>query len=216
MHRLRQIEPRTIYIYIYIYISIYIYIYTYIYIYIYIVYNRCTDCDASFTNTGGRCAAEVRKRRLLKRGLEHGVRAPVFYGNVQEQTGENGFPRIPTGSLFCSYRNLRKSPETSGSLRDNVIKESCTPVPSYSRRRRLSGYFDRRVSSCSSLPAALGDMGIGNDCSLRLRAKRLIRRPPLQEQRTVSCLCVSKAKQNMGIGKGRHSGIPAAPVCWAL
>ena len=55
-----------------------------------------------------------------KRGLEHGVRAPVFYGNLREQTGENGIPRIPTGSLCCSYRNLRKYSETSESLRENV------------------------------------------------------------------------------------------------
>ena len=38
-----------------------------------------------------------------KRVLEYGVRAPVFYGNLREQTGQNGFPQIPTGSLFCSY-----------------------------------------------------------------------------------------------------------------
>ena len=63
--------------------------------------------------------------------LEYGVRAPVFYGNLREQTGESGFLRIPTGILFCSYRNLEKSPETSGSLRDNVISESCIPVPSW-------------------------------------------------------------------------------------
>ena len=35
-----------------------------------------------------------------------------------EQMEENGFPQIP---LFCYYRNLRKSPDTSGSLRENVI-----------------------------------------------------------------------------------------------
>ena len=59
--------------------------------------------------------------RKVKRGLEYEVWAPVFYGNLWEQTGENGFPRIHTGSLLCSYRNLRKSPETSGSLQDNVV-----------------------------------------------------------------------------------------------
>ena len=47
---------------------------------------------------------------MSKRVLEYGVQAPVFYGNLREQTGENGFPRIPTGSLFCSYRDLRKLP----------------------------------------------------------------------------------------------------------
>ena len=50
-----------------------------------------------------------------KRVLEYGVRAPVFFGNLREQTGENCFPRRPTGSLFCSYctdifEHLRKPP----------------------------------------------------------------------------------------------------------
>ena len=57
----------------------------------------------------------------IKRVLEYGVRAPVFYGNLREQTGENGFPRKPTGNLFCSYGRLRMSPETSRSFRENVI-----------------------------------------------------------------------------------------------
>ena len=39
---------------------------------------------------------------LCWRVLEYGVRAPVSYGNLREQTGENGFPRKPTGSLRCS------------------------------------------------------------------------------------------------------------------
>ena len=41
-----------------------------------------------------------------------------IYGSKRETN--NGFPRIPTGILFCSHRNLRKSLETSGSLRENV------------------------------------------------------------------------------------------------
>ena len=28
-----------------------------------------------------------------KRVLDYGVRAPVFYGNLRERKGENGFPR---------------------------------------------------------------------------------------------------------------------------
>ena len=44
---------------------------------------------------------------VCKRVPEYGGRAPVFYGKLREQKGEDGFPRIPTGSLFCSYRNLR-------------------------------------------------------------------------------------------------------------
>ena len=56
-----------------------------------------------------------------ERVREYGVRAPVFYGNLREQTGENGFPRKPTGNLFCYCRNLRKSLEASGNLWENVI-----------------------------------------------------------------------------------------------
>ena len=63
----------------------------------------------------------ISKGAVYKRGLEYGIGAPVFCGNLREQTGENGFPRKPTGSLLCSYRNLRTSPEAFGSLRENVI-----------------------------------------------------------------------------------------------
>ena len=37
-----------------------------------------------------------------KRVLEYGVRAPVSNEDLREQTGENGFPRKPTGSLSHS------------------------------------------------------------------------------------------------------------------
>ena len=70
------------------------------------------------------CARATKSRQLFQhimRGLVYGLQALVLYGNLREQTGENGFPQIPTGSLFCSYRNLTKSPETSGSLRENII-----------------------------------------------------------------------------------------------
>ena len=84
----------------------------YIYIYIYISSHVCTW-------------------PVAERVLEYGVRAPVFCGNLREQTGEeNSFPRNPAGILVCSYRHLRKSPETSGSLRESAIQESCTPAPS--------------------------------------------------------------------------------------
>ena len=43
------------------------------------------------------------KRPPVREYLSAGLRAPVFYGNLREQTGESGFPRIPTGILFCSY-----------------------------------------------------------------------------------------------------------------
>ena len=53
---------------------------------------------------------------IHKRVLENGVRAPVFCGSLREQTGENGFPRKPTGSLFCSCGNLRKPPGVYGRM----------------------------------------------------------------------------------------------------
>ena len=42
----------------------------------------------------------------VKRVLEYGVRAPVLYGHLREKW----FSTKPTGSLFCSRRNLRKPP----------------------------------------------------------------------------------------------------------
>ena len=48
--------------------------------------------------------------------LEYGVWAPVFFGNLREQTGDQCFPRMPAGSLFCSYRNLRKPPGVCGTM----------------------------------------------------------------------------------------------------
>ena len=74
--------------------------------------------------------------RAIKSVLEYGVRAPVFYGNLREQMGENSFPREPTGNLCCPYRDLRTYPETFGNLRENVIQESCTPVPCYKTASR--------------------------------------------------------------------------------
>ena len=45
------------------------------------------------------------------------------------QTGENGFPRKPTGNMF-SYRDLQQYLETpwNQKLRKNVIQESCAPI----------------------------------------------------------------------------------------
>ena len=84
-------------IYIYMYIFMILGVYTCVYIYICHMY----------------------KERTWVRGTGSGL-----LRNLLVQTGNNS-----TGSLFCSYinLNLRKSPETSGSLRDNVIEESCTP-----------------------------------------------------------------------------------------
>ena len=119
------------YIYIYIYMMyMYVCIYIYIYIYIYISIHTYTY--------------------MAKRVLEEcGVRAPVFYGNPREQTGESGFPRWPTGSLFCSYRNLlenlRKPPGVYGRMysRNPVI----TPVPSEASK-------SRELTSSSGRPPA--------------------------------------------------------------
>ena len=41
-----------------------------------------------------------------------------IYGSKQEK---HGFPRIPTGSLFCSFRDRRTSTEASGNLGEKVI-----------------------------------------------------------------------------------------------
>ena len=59
------------------------------------------------------------KHSWTKIGLEYGV--PTSSGFLRKSTGENGFPRIPSGSLLCCHRDLRTSPETSGSLQDDVI-----------------------------------------------------------------------------------------------
>ena len=67
---------------------------------------------------GGLGKKQLGTRWGCKRGLEgYGLRFSTR--NLREQTGENSFPRISTGILFSYYRKLRKSPETSGSLRDN-------------------------------------------------------------------------------------------------
>ena len=68
--------------------------------------------------SGGEAEAEAEaetgaNKNTFKRGLGYGVRAPVFYGNLREQTGEKRFS-------INAYRKLvlflQKSPKTSGSL----------------------------------------------------------------------------------------------------
>ena len=44
------------------------------------------------------------------------MRAPVFYGNLREQTGENGFPREPTDRKLALL--LQQSPKISGNLQE--------------------------------------------------------------------------------------------------
>ena len=67
---------------------------------------------------GGRRPSQMgRSDTVSKRGLEYGVRAPVFYGNLREQTRENGFPLKPAGVLFCYFyisESLRKPPGVHG------------------------------------------------------------------------------------------------------
>ena len=79
-----------IYIYMYIYTCICIYVYIYIYIYVYIyIYTHVY----MYTHTYAHSALWTFENRPSREYLRNGVRAPVLYGNVREQTGENGFPR---------------------------------------------------------------------------------------------------------------------------
>ena len=55
----------------------------------------------------------------LKRALEYEVQAPVFYGNLWEQTGKNVLFCLKTHRKLVLF--LQKSPESSGSLWENVI-----------------------------------------------------------------------------------------------
>ena len=52
--------------------------------------------------------------------LEYGARAPVLYGSLREQTGENGFPRTPAGNVFLVLteisEGLRKPPGAYGRM----------------------------------------------------------------------------------------------------
>ena len=105
-----------------------------------LIRSQCAPSRRAATSraAGAAAGARVRPHRrwpqllYIREYSRTGVQAAVFYGNLREQTGENRFPRKPTESLFCSYCTeiFEKSPETSGSLRDNVVLESCTPVPS--------------------------------------------------------------------------------------
>ena len=74
------------YIYIYIYICEYVYISLslniYIYIYIYIYTLRCMVSKCVLVELIS-CGFGL----LTKKVPEYGVRAPAFYGNLQEQTG---------------------------------------------------------------------------------------------------------------------------------
>ena len=74
-----------------------------IYIYIYRIYyvipstcksNKENNKDSIYDVIPFYAQKGVRREDLSN----YGVRAPVFCGNLREQTGENSFPRIPTGS----------------------------------------------------------------------------------------------------------------------
>ena len=110
-----------IYIYIYMYMNMYMYMYMCIYIYIY-TYTYAYICTtyAFRTTTYEKMqlseSNEVPETKIL---LGYWVRAPVFTGILQEHTGENSFPRIPTGIGYCSYRiseNLREPPGVYGRM----------------------------------------------------------------------------------------------------
>ena len=61
----------------------------------------------------------VRSTETSIRVLEYGVRfSTEIYGSKREKTF---FHKCLPENWFCSFRHLRKSPETSGSLRENVI-----------------------------------------------------------------------------------------------
>ena len=75
--------------YTHIPLSLYIYIYIYVYTYIHMFHGYDFY---TFTNNFGDAHTPS-----IEGVLEYGVRAPVFCGNLREQTAENGFPRIPTG-----------------------------------------------------------------------------------------------------------------------
>ena len=76
---------------------------------------------------------------------------PVSYwcGSLREQTEENGFPRKPTGSLFCSYRhlrNLRKPPGVNG-----VLLESRNPVLQFPLRESREPSLSLRLPCLPAL-----------------------------------------------------------------
>ena len=77
-----------------------------------------------FTDTGMSLPCSVAPALLglwVKKVLEYGCTGSGFLRKSMGANGRNGFPPKPTGNFFCSYGNLRTSPETSGSFRENVI-----------------------------------------------------------------------------------------------
>ena len=134
-----------IYIYVYIYVRIcvhwvcrhgcwgsllpsrcYTYIYIYIYIYICIV---CIYVTMNSTRLIVFCFCVMWCFRRSSAGPDQTCPGPCPHPGPRLRitcvlfinpywTPDEG---IPTGILICSYRSLRKSPETSGSLRENVI-----------------------------------------------------------------------------------------------
>ena len=95
------------YIYIYIYICVYIYIYIHIGPSVIIRPSiRPSHAPDSRTSSYRR---SPQPKEIGEYSSNYGL------GNLREQTGEDGCPRKPSGSLFYSNRTLRKYPETSGS-----------------------------------------------------------------------------------------------------
>ena len=83
-----------------------------------------------FVHTNGlrACNNDLIVREDLITG--YGLRfSPEIYGSKREKTvSTNTYRKLV---LFVLCRHLRKSLGTSGSLQENVIQESCAPVPSY-------------------------------------------------------------------------------------
>ena len=103
------------YIYIYIYIhNIYTYI---VYVYIYIYTHLIVLCIYIYI--------------YIKRVLECGVLAPVFYGHPLEQAGEHRFPRKPTVGLFRSYRISGNFQELTGQSNLDSIRNLCLHIYIY-------------------------------------------------------------------------------------
>ena len=101
-------------------LSLYISLSIYIYIYIYICKQIAAEAPEIIRGEGYiGFATESAQPHVSESTRVRGTGS----GFLRKSTGTNGRKRFskPTGSLFCSYRNLRKSPETSGSLRENVI-----------------------------------------------------------------------------------------------
>ena len=80
------------------------------------IYSFLSHRSGSRTSSGRLAANPKSKHDRIKRGLAYGV-APVFYGNLREQTGDNGFDEYLQEACFVLTEiseNLRKTPGVYG------------------------------------------------------------------------------------------------------